>query len=379
MSTRRRVGLYGYEGYEDLTYPSGHPFRPERARMLLDILRREGFLSRPEVEQRTASPAPRAVLERFHQVEYLDLLERAGRGEFSPEMLAYGIGSEDCPIFAGLFELASLAVGATLAGARALADKDLEVAFNPIGGFHHAGPAYAEGFCYLNDVVIACRELADRGLKVACLDLDVHHGNGTEEALIADPRVLTLSMHESGKTLYPWGGFETVLGVGPGTGYNVNLPLPEGTDDEQYQRVFDSIVMPLVDRFAPDLILFEMGMDVLNGDPLAHLRLTNNAIAEIAEELRKLDRPLLVLGGGGYHPANTARGWALALMVLCDAEPVDDFVGLVGGVFLGSEERSGGLRDMKLYAGGPDRDSLVAEVDRLIEFHREHLFPLFGL
>jgi acetoin utilization protein AcuC len=294
-------------------------------------------------------------------------------------MVQFGLGSDDCPAFPGDFDQARLSAGATLAGARSLAEGQAHFAFNPIGGFHHAGPAHAEGFCYFNDVVLACQELADRGLRVACLDLDVHHGNGTEDAFLADGRVLTLSVHESGKTLYPWRGEETVVGEGEGRGFNVNVPLLEGTDDIGFQRAWGEIVLPVLKAFAPEVVVLEIGMDVLLGDPLAHLKLTNNGVADVMPSIRELQRPVLVLGGGGYHPQNTARGWALAWSVLCDSEPVDDYAGVVGGVFLGDAERAGALRDMRVYASGEDREKIDGEVDRLISYHRQHTFPAHGI
>jgi acetoin utilization protein AcuC len=306
-------------------------------------------------------------------------MRRVGEGDPIPEMLQYGIGLEDCPAFPGVYDLARLAAGASLVGAELVADGEAEVAFNPVGGFHHAGPANAEGFCYINDVVLACRILAERGLRVACVDLDVHHGNGTEDAFIDDPRVLTISTHESGKTLYPWRGEETVLGEGEARGYNVNIPLPEGTDDQAFRRAFKQLVLPLLRAHDPEVIVLEIGMDVLSGDPLAHFKMTNNATADTAADIRNLGVPVLALGGGGYNPRATARGWALSFMSLCDAEVEDDYAGAVGGVFLGIVDRTGGLRDMDSFASGEEREQIDAEVARVIAFHEEHTFPIWGI
>jgi acetoin utilization protein AcuC len=326
-----------------------------------------------------ARPASREELRRFHRADYLDHIERGGQGEISPEALALGIGTVECPIFPGMYELCRLGTGASLAGLRALVAGEAQVAFNPLGGFHHAGPETAEGFCYVNDVVLACQELAEQGLKVACLDLDVHHGNGTEAAFLSDPRVLTISLHESGETLYPWAGFAQVIGEGPGRGYNINVPLPQGTDDDTYTRAFGAIVVPLLRAFEPDYLVLEIGMDILSGDPLAHFKMTNNGIADCLAMIREPRRPVLALGGGGYNPRSTARGWAVALLALCDAEPEDDYAGSVAGVFLGTTDRSGGMRDMRIYASGDERDRLAAAVDEVIAFHRATTFPLWGI
>jgi len=379
MEQGERAAIFTYSGHDDLTYPAGHPFRPERAGMFMEILGKEGLLDEPWLDLVQAEPASWEEMGRFHERAYLEALERVGRGEFDVEMLGCGLGSEDCPAFRGLFDLARLSAGASLQGARRLARGEARFAFNPIGGFHHSGPANAEGFCYVNDVVLACGELAEAGRRVACLDLDVHHGNGTESAFLSDPRVLTVSTHQGEGTLYPWSGEVEVLGEGPGLGYNANVPLPPGADDAAFARAFSGVVDPLLAAWKPDIVVLEIGMDVLARDPLANLRMTNNGIADAVGRIRDLGAPVLALGGGGYSPADTARGWALAWSVLCGEEAHDEFAGLVGGVFLGSSERAGGMRDMRAFASGPEREALDAEVDRVIAFHREHLFPIHGI
>jgi acetoin utilization protein AcuC len=361
-----------------LTYPHGHPFRPERSGMLLDILRRAGVLDEPWHSVLEAGPATREELLAFHDAAYLDLIDRADRGEIDLGLLEHGLGTEDCPAFFGVARLAHLAAGATLTGARLIAGGAVHVAFNPVGGFHHAGPANAEGFCYVNDVVLACRELAGRGLRVACVDLDVHHGNGTEDALIGDARVLKISTHQDGSTLYPWRGAETVVGEGPAAGRNVNVPLPPGTDDQAFERALRRVVLPALEAFRHDVVVLEIGMDVLAGDPLAQLRMTNNALADAAARIRDLGRPVLALGGGGYDPPRTARGWALAWATLCGLESEDEYLGAVGGVLLGTHERSGlgSLREMHSFAHGEERERIDAEVDRVIAFHEATTLPL---
>jgi acetoin utilization deacetylase AcuC-like enzyme len=379
LAANPEAAIITYEERKDLTYPEGHPFRPERAFMFMDILAREGVRGEPWLREVKAVPATFDELARFHAPDYLRLLEDASRGEMSLDMLMAGLGSADCPVFAGLHELAALAAGGTLQGARMLDAGEADVVFNPIGGFHHAGTAHAEGFCYVNDVVLACLWLADRGKKVACVDLDVHHGNGTEDALIGDARVLKVSLHESGRTLYPGGGFETRIGEGAAQGLNVNVPLPAGTDDDAFLKAFRGVVMPLLGAYGPDVVVLEIGMDVLAGDPLGHLRMTNNATADASTLVRGLGKPLLVLGGGGYHPHNTARGWAVAFMSMCGVDTEDAYAGLVGGVFLGDCGRRGGLRDMRVYASGNERAAIEAEAERVIAFHRATTFPIHGI
>lgn len=370
--------LYVFNGYEHLSYPAHHPFRPERANLLRDLLEREGLLEKPFLSVRNAHPASREEMEAFHTRDYLDALERGGRGEFFEELVHFGMGGDDCPAFSGMYELAALAAGASLEGARLIASHKTQLVFNPLGGFHHAGAAHAEGFCYVNDVVLACSALAAKGYRVACVDLDVHHGNGTEDAFLDKADILTISVHESGRTLYPWRGEESVVGVGAGRGFNVNVPLPAGCDDGMFLEALRKIVMPALAAFRPDVVVLEIGMDVLQGDPLAHLKLTNNSVAEACDDIRELGVPILALGGGGYAPRDVARGWALSLLSLTNCHPEDVFAGIVGGVFLGNNEHTGMLRDMQVFTSGPERAVLKKEVARLISFHEENTLPLIG-
>ena len=269
------------------------------------------------------------------QPEYIDRLKRVSKGAIEASDLFAGLGTEDCPIFNDLYKYATLAAGGTMVGAQCILESGARVAFNPSGGFHHALADKAGGFCYVNDVVIACRTLANAGKRVFCLDLDVHHGNGTQAAFYEEPTVFTLSLHESGKTLFPWGGFETEIGAGKGRGYNVNVPFPAGTDDDIYSQAFREIVPPLISAYLPDIIVLELGMDVLSVDPLAHFKMTNNAFADLLPLVMRFDVPILAVGGGGYNPQATARGWALLWTVLCGVEPKSDMSIGMGGVFLG--------------------------------------------
>jgi acetoin utilization protein AcuC len=381
MPQHGKAVLFDYRGLSDLTYPEGHPFRPERARMLREILEREGVLDEPWHSLVEAAPATEAEICAFHRADYYAALEAADAGGFEPSMVGFGLGTADCPVFDGVLRLASLAAGASLAGARLIASGGAQLAFNPIGGFHHAGSAYAEGFCYVNDVVLACTELAERGARIACVDLDAHHGNGTEAAFLDESRVLTISVHQSGKTLYPWSGDETELGRGEGRGYNANIPLAPGAGDDAMKRAIEEIAMPLLEAYRPDFIALELGMDPLFGDPLAQLRMTNNALADAAQRVRSLGVPMMVFGGGGYMPRDTARGWALAWSVLNGAERENPYLGLIGGAMLGSAEYASGgnLRDVARFTPKAERLVIDAEIDRVVAFHRAHLFPMHGI
>ncbi|MCX7590322.1 MAG: acetoin utilization protein AcuC [Kiritimatiellae bacterium] len=362
-------------------YPPSCPFdstRPGRTRAVLASMRLLEGADRQEVAPERLD---RTTLETFHEPDYLDILERAGRGEISPEQaLEAGLGTADCPIFRDMFQYLTLACGGAVTGARLILNGDAEIVFTPSGGFHHAHPARASGFCYINDVVLAALELTAAGRRVVVLDVDVHHCDGVQEAFYHRNDVLTISMHESGRTLFPGTGFEKEMGEGPGYGYTVNLPLPVGTYDGAYLRAFREVVLPLIRAFDPDVIMLELGMDGLAGDPLAHLHLTNNAYADVTQAMVNLNKPLLATGGGGYHVENTVRGWALCWSVMCGEQSHHDEMMLgMGGVFLETTEWFGGLRDRILLSDAGIRAEVDTEIDALIERLKRSHFPIHGL
>jgi len=252
------------------------------------------------------------------------------------------------------------------------------VAFNPSGGYHHAMAGRAGGFCYINDVVLAVLTLTDAGKRVLFLDVDVHHCDGVQSAFYARKDIMTISMHENGKTLFPGTGYEDEIGEGDARGYTVNIPLPVGTYDEAYERAFREVALPLIKAYDPDAIIMELGMDALAGDPLAHLNLTNNTYAEIISTVVDLGKPLLATGGGGYHIENTVRGWALAWSVFCGEES-DDMVLGMGGVMLENTDWSAGLRDRVLLSDAGQRELVDREIAAMTERVKSAVFPIHGL
>ncbi|MCK4237431.1 MAG: acetoin utilization protein AcuC, partial [Candidatus Krumholzibacteria bacterium] len=209
----------------EFSFSEEHPFKPERVAKVYRMCKARGLLSDPGVRVIKVDKAIDGVLERFHRAEYVDILREAGKGrEVDLEMLRYGVGSAENPIFKGIYEFSALSATASLTAARLVAE-GVGSAFNPCGGFHHAHPDRASGFCYVNDVVIAINELREMGKRVAYVDIDAHHGDAVQEAYYSDPSVLTISAHETGKTLFPWGGFENETGEDAGRGFNINIPL----------------------------------------------------------------------------------------------------------------------------------------------------------
>ena len=364
---------------ERLSYPADNPFKTWRARRTRELLGTMGLMSQPGLSQRAPVAATRDELEWLHLPVYLDAMEAAEAGRYELAHLEMGLGIAECPVFRGMNEYARLAVGASLVSARALIAGDAIVAFNPSGGFHHAFPARAAGFCYLNDVALACLELADAGRRVLFLDVDVHHGDGMQRAFYSRRDVMTISLHQDPATLFPGTGVVAETGAGEGEGYAVNLPLPPETWDEAWLEAFRRVVPPLAGAFDPDVLVVEFGMDGLCGDPIGGLDLTNNAYAEVAQWARDFGRPVLATGGGGYHPEQTARGWALCWSVLTGQEAEDDMLLGMGGVFMQSAEWRGGLRDRALVPDPAVVPEIRRKIAEVIDEVQSVIFPFHGL
>ena len=378
MADRRACFIYSTE-LDLYRYPDDSPFKSTRAMITRKIVASMGLLSGADRGECPPERADRSVLERFHTPRYLDAIQAAQAGELSAEAFQMGLGTPDCPVFAGMYDYAALAAGATVTGARLILGGGAHVAFNPSGGYHHAAAERASGFCYVNDIALACMTLAEAGMKVMFIDVDVHHSDGVQGAFYERDDVLVVSFHESGKTLFPGTGFEDEIGVGRGRGYTVNVPLPVGTYDEAYLHAFREIALPLVHAYAPDVLVIEFGMDALAGDPLAHLNLTNNAYADIAELAMSFGKPILATGGGGYNVENTTRGWARLWGVFCGEESGHDLSIGLGGVMLSSTEWQGGLRDRALLTHSGQRRSVDAAVSSTVEQVKRLVFPVHGL
>ena len=199
-----------YYSHELARYDFGpdHPFKPERAEKTLDLCRRYGVFDLPHMAVKNPPPLEYEELLLAHSEEYLQALRRVGQGEIFPEMLTYGIGTEDNPPLRGIYDWSLRCAGATRDGIVEILNNGIDIAFNPLGGFHHALRAQASGFCYINDIVVAIKEAPNYKVKVTYVDIDAHHGDGVQKAFYHDERVQFVSLHESGKYIYPYTGFE---------------------------------------------------------------------------------------------------------------------------------------------------------------------------
>lgn len=294
-----------------------HPLKPERLQRTHELLASYGALDADQVMVVQPEVPTKEELALFHTHEYLQVVHELSAGRMLDQAHRFGFGPGDNPIFSGMADSEGLKVGGALTGAKSLLDGICDVAFNYAGGLHHAGPDIASGFCVFNDGAVAIHWLLQQGLRVAYVDIDVHHGDGVQHAFEDTDRVLTISLHQSGQTLFPGTGFANEIGRGAGQGYAINVPLPPYTDDESYLWAFHQIVPPAIQRFKPDLLVTQLGVDTHFLDPLANLTLTTYGHMALFEALSACSPGLwLALGGGGYNLDVVPRSWALAFAVM---------------------------------------------------------------
>jgi acetoin utilization protein AcuC len=360
-------------------YSRDHPFRPERARMFVELCNQYHLLDEPWIKIVAPKPIPEELLLLFHTEEYLETLKAAGRGEITEKTVMAGLGTSDNPIFPDMYKKSSLAGGGTLVGLTAVLQAEGPAfAFNPTGGFHHAYKDHAEGFCYINDIAVCGKMLRRDGLRFCYIDIDVHHGNGVQEAFYEDDGALVISLHQDGRTLYPGTGFEHEIGREAGKGYTINIPLPPQTDDTLYLRAFYEIVPPAVAAFSPDVLLVDMGTDTMANDPLANFSLTNNSIEVIAGDLKDMAEKIVGMGAGGYNLDNATRAWAIAWAAINGIEMEDPYAGIISGMMRGPEIIGGDLSDPPIYVTGPTKEKNEKEIDRIIASIKKTVFPILG-
>src|SRR4051794_7054174 len=326
MSSSVRViwedALAGYD------FGPAHPLAPVRVVLTMALARSLGVFDQPVVELVGARPADDDELALVHSPSYIDAVKRSGTPPLRAD-IAHGLGTMDDPLFENMHAASALVAGASLAAARAVWTDGREHAVNIAGGLHHAMPGTASGFCIYNDPAIAIAWLLAQGAqRIAYVDVDVHHGDGVQAVFYDDPRVLTISLHESGRYLFPGTGFPDELG-GPGAqGSSVNVALPLGTRDAGWLRAFHAVVPQLVSAFAPDVLVTQHGCDSHVLDPLAHLALTVDGQAASYAALHDLAHTVtggkwLALGGGGYELVQVVpRAWTRLLAEVA-GNPID--------------------------------------------------------
>ena len=308
-----------------------HPLKPVRVQLTVELWKAYGMLDRPNVDVIAPRFATREELELVHTPRYIEAVEMISATATDPfRNYGWGIGIGDNPAFRGMHEASAHVVGASLVAAEAVAAGRAQHAFNPAGGLHHAMPDRASGFCIYDDPAVAIRWLIDQGERVAYIDVDVHHGDGPQFIFWEEPKVMTISLHESGEYLFPGTGFPEEVGDRDAEGTKVNVALPPLTDDTAYRAAFERVVPPLLESYKPTILVTQLGCDTHATDPLAHLALVTQTYRWLASAMHDLahritDGRWLALGGGGYQIYTVVpRAWTYYLAEITGATLEDE-------------------------------------------------------
>jgi len=313
-----------HDRYLDYDFGPDHPFSPVRQQMVVDLLEALGS----PLDAATPPVASRDDILRVHSEAFLEKVEAASDGRPPPQSWDYGINTGDVPVFNNMDAATRGLVGGTLHGAQLIADDRASRVLQLGGGLHHAHRGRASGFCVYNDLSVAIDALRSRDIRVAYVDIDVHHGDGVQFLHYDDPGVLTISLHESGRYLFPGSGDVDEIGEDAGTGTAVNVPLAPHTESDSYRESFDRVVPYALEQFGPEVIVTQCGADAHFRDPLADLLLTSQTFEAIFTQLlayadEYTDGKILCTLGGGYHLDAVARIWTL-LALLIQNEPLPE-------------------------------------------------------
>ncbi len=375
-------------GYD---FGPGHPMSPLRVDLTVRLARSLAVLDSTNVSVVAAPTASDGELALVHSAAYIEAVRRVSDSPGDDDLL-HGLGTDDNPTFAGMHQASAHIVGATLEAARQVWTGESQHAVNITGGLHHAMAESASGFCVYNDPAIAIAWLLSQGAeKVMYVDVDVHHGDGVQAAFYDDPRVLTLSLHETPRTLFPGTGDAAESGGANARGMSVNVALPPGTGDGGWLRAFHAVVPPLAHAFEPDVLVTQHGCDTHLDDPLAHLTLSVDGQRESQLALHALAHEVcggrwVATGGGGYSVVDVVpRTWTHLLAVVA-GEPLDpqtltpqrwrEEVATLTGRTAPGAMTDGRDPVYSPWSAGYNCDSWL---DRCVEQTRQEVFPWHGL
>lgn len=383
------------DGFTGYNFGLGHPMSPVRLDLTARLCREFGLFEGSDVQVDAPEAATDEALARIHDEAYIAAVHKASLDPSAP-LEQFGLGTEDDPAFVGMHEIsARIAEGSRLV-AESVWTGSAQHGVNFTGGLHHAMPDRASGFCIYNDAALAIDWLLDNGAKrVVYVDVDAHHGDGVEKMFWNDPRVLTISVHETGAVLFPGTGFPRDLGGPDAEGYAVNLPLPPGVGDGAWLRAFDAVVPALVRSFEPEVMVTQHGADSHFTDPLAHLSISVDAQVIVAQTLHDLSHELcggrwVALGGGGYEVVGVVpRSWTHLVAIAAHRdisvetevpqrwlEDVAERFGVQAPPNMGDGTSERGRIWWRSWESGYDPETAI---DRAIMAAREASFPLHGL
>ncbi|MCW2747024.1 MAG: acetoin utilization protein AcuC [Nocardioidaceae bacterium] len=379
------------ERLTEYNFGPSHPMAPVRVDLTIALAREFGLIDPSCLDEVTAEPASDELLATVHDESYIEGVKYLSAHP-TESNLALGLGSEDNPVFAHMHEASALIAGASVEAARRVWTGAARHAINVSGGLHHAMPGAASGFCIYNDVALAIAWLLANGAeRIVYIDVDAHHGDGVQKMFYDEPRVLTISVHESPKTLFPGTGYATESGAEGAEGSSVNVALPPGTSDAGWLRAFHAVVPDLVREFKPQIIVSQQGCDSHMDDPLTNLMLSVDgqrasylAIRALAEEV--CDGKWVATGGGGYSVMDVVpRAW-VHLMAIVAGRDIDPETATPEGW----RARIAAMRDLPAPSRMTDGRSTAFRpwtqgydpaswLDRSILETRAELFPMFGL
>ncbi len=374
-------------------FGTGHPMAPIRARLAMELITQLGLADGPQAGIVPIPAVDDELLQTVHDPAYIAAVRAGGQGTKDER---HGLGTSDNPIFPAMHEASALVVGATVAAAQAVWRGEATHAVNIAGGLHHAMPQGAGGFCIYNDLAVAIQWLLDNGAqRVMYVDVDAHHGDGVEAVFWNNPNVLTLSIHQSGATIFPGTGFAHDIGGPDAPGSAVNVAMPPRSTDEGWLRALDSVLMPVAREFKPDIIISQHGADAHRNDPLTEMCLSVDALAQAAAIIGRCAEEVsgsrwVATGGGGYDVVATVpRVWAQLVAhavgrpvsgqdptPLAWRELVEELELGPAPERMGEGEGQGSLAQVRPWVDGYDP---ADPVDQAILATRRAVFPALGL
>ncbi|TFG27944.1 MAG: acetoin utilization protein AcuC [Promethearchaeota archaeon] len=326
----KKIGLVYTDEYQKYNFGDRHPLRPLRIKLTYSLMEKLGLLNNDRLEIIPPRMCSSEELEMVHSKDYINAVKKLSEdpddNRIKPYL--YGLGPGDNPVFKGMYEASALVCGASLVAADIIwKENEICFAFNPAGGLHHAIRNKASGFCIFNDIAVAIKHLKrlEKNIKIAYLDIDAHHGDGVQWLFYDDPNVLTISLHESGKFLFPGTGDIKEIGEGNGLGYSINFPLLPGTSNKMYLKLFRTCIPKILETYHPDILLTQLGVDTHFNDPLTQLGLSISLYRDLAQTIETCvtdycNNRWLAFGGGGYLMSVVPRAWTLFLAKMLDME-----------------------------------------------------------
>ena len=307
------IGITYHEDYNKYDLGMDHPLVGNKPKKSMEFFKEKNIMK--DIKLFSPKEATEEDLLRAHSKSYVNRVKELSK--------TGGMLSSDTPAPIGIYNVASLATGGSLLGGKKLFE-DFNIMTNPLAGFHHASRDSSSGFCFFNDIAVVIEHLREKQKlkRFLVIDVDVHHGNGTQDIYASDPTVLNLSFHQDGRTLYPGTGSIDYIGRDKGEGFSINLPLPQGAGSISYLNAFNEIVPAVTKQFDPGIIIYQSGVDTHHSDPLADLNLTFQIYFHMAKKMKELStetcNKLLVLFGGGYNSASSIISYFNVMCGLLD-------------------------------------------------------------